>query len=96
MSHIASEKFYTEKTLSIEKLASENFTILAEGVGTGSKESLDTVNHFVGFDLSEGYKQFAEAANLQSQNTQIYKNIAKEKIQNVDFSLDHLAELLAS
>lgn len=52
MSHIATEKFFKEKKSSIQNLANNNFTIIEEGVGTGSTDSNSQINALMGYDFT--------------------------------------------
>lgn len=51
MSHIASENFLQNKKQYIEKMQSEGFKIMIEGVGSGSVDSEAKINQLVGFDF---------------------------------------------
>lgn len=95
MSHIATEKFFEKKKNSLQNLNNENYTVLAEGVGTGTTDSETRINEIMGFDFTNlGYAQIAEIFGFAEQKTTLYDSISPEKIKNVDLTLDEIFSLV--
>lgn len=98
MMHIAKENFYTEKNTSLKKLAENNFTILAEGVQSGSPESEEKLNKIMGFDfVNEGYEKFAKILALTPQSLDnTYEGIDENRLKSVEPSIDDIVNAVHS
>lgn len=98
MMHIAKGDFYSEKNASLKKLAENNFTILAEGVQSGSPESEEKLNKIMGFDfVNDGYEKFAKILALTPQSLDnTYGGIDENRLKSVEPSIDDIVNSVHS
>lgn len=94
MMHIWSENFYEEVALEIEKYKKDGYVLFYEWVKPWTKESQDTFNQAVWFDiLGDLYFKVSDLIWLELQNNLDFLSLENNLDYNVDLSLDEIVEI---
>jgi len=92
MSHIASPIFYQQKKETIAALAGSGYTILYEGVQSGTLENQKRFDQEIGFQMTPTlYSSIASMIDLESQDNQsLFAGISTGSLVSVDLSIDDI------